>query len=164
MSTRREFLLGCSAVSASVGLVPLSLKGSLLAEADLGAISLSTWEDLIRTEFTLDEGIHSGRRLILESVERPRGSLQGIAPTSNDGRGGEWESFSLLFRSVGLEAGLSQNTYAFRHARLGKLQIFIVPVGEPAPQGRLHEAVFNRLLKPGSIHQGARPAIDSKLS
>ena len=52
--------------------------------------------------------------------------------------------FSLLFRGPSGPA-LAQQIYAFEHDRLGRFDLFIVPVGQDA-QGLAYEAVFNRLV------------------
>jgi hypothetical protein len=50
------------------------------------------------------------------------------------------QGFSLLFRAAG-NAPLSQDTYTVRHGSLGKLGMFLVPVG-PAGGSQQIEAVF----------------------
>ncbi len=160
MSTRRDFLLGCSAFAASASLVPLSVMGAVPRAVDLDAISLSSWEDQINTEFVLEEGACAGRRLVLEAVERSPGSQQYVTVEAGSARRQCVESFSLLFRVLGSGEDLPQNTYTFRHARLGTLQVFIVPMGEKPRSGRLHEAVFSRIVRPGTIAQGNHAAID----
>ena len=53
------------------------------------------------------------------------------------------EKFSLLFRGDAIRP-LGQNTYAFEHARIGRFEMFIVPIGRE-DQGQCHyEAVFHR--------------------
>ena len=49
--------------------------------------------------------------------------------------------FSLIFRGP-LQPVLPQRIYALEHERLGRLEIFIVPVG-PEGGGMNYEAVFN---------------------
>jgi hypothetical protein len=51
------------------------------------------------------------------------------------------EPFSLFFRS-GTPVVLPQRIYPFTHEALGKLDIFVVPVGRD-PQGVVYQAVFN---------------------
>src|SRR5688572_24117227 len=50
--------------------------------------------------------------------------------------------FSLLFRAAARPA-LAQGLYSMRHALLGDLHLFIVPVQETA-DGRYYEAIFSR--------------------
>lgn len=160
MSTRRDFLLGCSAFAASASLVPMPVLGAVPRAAELDAISLSSWEDQINTEFVLEGGNCAGRRLVLEAVERCPGSQQFVTPAVGSVRRECLERFSLLFRAVGSGDDLPQNTYTFRHAHLGTLQVFIVPMGERARPGRLHEAVFSRIARPGTIARGKHAAIN----
>ncbi|MCM3876751.1 MAG: hypothetical protein NEA02_10065 [Thermoanaerobaculia bacterium] len=49
--------------------------------------------------------------------------------------------FSLVFRGP-MKPVLPQRTYALEHASLGRLEIFIVPIG-PDASGMRYEAVFN---------------------
>jgi hypothetical protein len=51
------------------------------------------------------------------------------------------EPFSLIFRSASAVV-LPQRIYPFKHASMGALNIFIVPVGRE-PQGIVYQAVFN---------------------
>ncbi len=51
------------------------------------------------------------------------------------------EPFSLIFRS-GIPVVLPQRIYPFKHESLGKLDIFIVPIGRD-PNGVVYQAVFN---------------------
>lgn len=52
------------------------------------------------------------------------------------------EQFSILFCGPDGQV-LPQRIYRLRHADLGTLELFLVPVGRD-PQGVLYEAVFNR--------------------
>jgi hypothetical protein len=52
------------------------------------------------------------------------------------------ESFSLIFRGP-LDERLRQRTYQMTHHALGKLELFLVPVGKD-DGARYYEAVFNR--------------------
>ena len=49
--------------------------------------------------------------------------------------------FSLVFRGP-LSPVMPQRTYALEHASLGRLEIFLVPIG-PDADGMRYEAVFN---------------------
>lgn len=164
MSTRRDFLLSCSAVAVAASFTPMSTMAAVPVAADLDAISISRWEDQINTEFLLEDVAHAGRRLVLESVERFTGSRAGVALPEGSEHKERCDCFSLLFRVVGPGDDLPQNTYSFRHSRLGRLQVFIVPVGAAADAGRLHEAVFNRQLSPGPITQGIHTLVDPIIS
>lgn len=56
------------------------------------------------------------------------------------------ESFSLMFRGP-LTPFVPQGTRILRHAELGEMAIFLVPVGQEK-DGFQYEAVFNKLLQP----------------
>lgn len=49
--------------------------------------------------------------------------------------------FSLVFRSPGERRHAAQRIYTVRHAELGTLEIFLVPIG-PDERGMRYEAVF----------------------
>jgi hypothetical protein len=56
-----------------------------------------------------------------------------------------YEAFSLVFRGPA-DVRLEQATHRFKHAELGELDLFIVPIRR-AQDGLYYEAVFN-LLRP----------------
>lgn len=58
-----------------------------------------------------------------------------------DGSGPRRSPFSLIFRGP-LAPVMPQRTYGLEHASLGRLEIFIVPIG-PDASGMRYEAVFN---------------------
>ena len=67
--------------------------------------------------------------------------------TEASGAGARHESFSLLFDGPA-DRPLAQRTYPFEHERLGRFDLFIVPVGNE--RGRMqYQAVFNRLRRGG---------------
>ena len=70
----------------------------------------------------------------------PSQSLELIEATRSDSTG---QQFSLLFRGDAIQP-LDQNTYSFQHPRLGRFEMFIVPIGRPAGTHCYYEAVFNR--------------------
>jgi hypothetical protein len=55
------------------------------------------------------------------------------------------EQFSLLFRGPRTPK-LGQSLYTLEHEKLGKLELFLVPVG-PDSVGMGYQAVFNRMRK-----------------
>ena len=57
--------------------------------------------------------------------------------------GPQFEQFSVMFRGGPANAHLSQAIYALEHAKLGRIELFLVPVG-PDAKGMRYEAVFNR--------------------
>lgn len=70
--------------------------------------------------------------------------LVAVTPYTADGTledpGGERRSFSLIFRGPP-EPQLAQATIPLRHATLGTMEIFVVPIGRDA-DGVRYEAVF----------------------
>jgi hypothetical protein len=58
------------------------------------------------------------------------------------------EAFELVF-AAGAEPALAQGTYTALHPRLGRFDLFLVPVDPPgagrAPGGRRYSATFNRI-------------------
>lgn len=67
-----------------------------------------------------------------------------LIEVSDEHRTGVQSTFSLLFRGP---AGrpLAQRTYHLRHATLGDMAVFLVPVGRD-DAGLHYQAVFNRLV------------------
>ena len=102
------------------------------AAAALHAAPAGTWASQFRA--------HVGSSFAIDEVSQ-RVRLASIAeqPT-RDGV----EQFSLLFHgSAGMP--ISHGIYTFRHAALGRLELFITPVGAPAVTP-VYEACFSRHL------------------
>lgn len=95
---------------------------------DLGELTLSTFEPLVGDRFTVDAKTPAGLEVVLESA-----TAAGAWPGGRD-------PFSLLFLGPG-EPLLPQATYALRHAGLGVLEIFLVPIARAA-DGVRYEAIF----------------------
>ena len=93
------------------------------------------FEACLEGAFTLN--VENGPGLCLELVEV---TSLGVRQLRNDG-GEEIESFTLLFRGP-LEPVLPQAIYPLENARLGHLDVFVVPVGRDEG-GVSYEAVFN---------------------
>lgn len=85
----------------------------------------------VTERFLVQSGLPDGFELVLIQVTEQQG-----APRQ--------EVFSLLFRGPA-ERPLGQGICPLEHERLGRLAIFLVPVGRDEA-GLLYEAVFNRLL------------------
>lgn len=95
----------------------------------LDRLTCADFEALVGTPFELDAGV---------AGPVPAELLEARAGASAGPRGG---GFSLLFRAATAD-GLQQGTYSLAHPRLGRLDVFLVPVGHEAG-GLLLEAVFN---------------------
>jgi len=66
--------------------------------------------------------------------------LAAVTDNSNQ----QVEQFSLLFMGP-ISSPLGQGTYAFLHAKMGRQELFIVPIG-PRDGKLAYEAVFARLI------------------
>ncbi len=93
---------------------------------DTLAVTAAAAEPHVGSAFTLWDGPEPVA-LTLSAVERV---------------GGLDDCFALVFRTA---AVLPQATYPVEHAVLGRVALFLVPVGRDAA-GALYEAVFNRTL------------------
>jgi hypothetical protein len=63
--------------------------------------------------------------------------------------GSKQERFSLMF-SGPADRFYPQGTYQLEHERIGKFNLFIVPIGKASDGRLLYEAAFNRLRAEGS--------------
>jgi len=82
---------------------------------------------------------HVGTRFAL--ADSATLAFELTAATPLDAQAPHDSRFSLILRGP-LQPALDQATYTFRHAQLGELTIFIVPVGCDAA-GMSYQAVFN---------------------
>jgi len=128
MTSRRKFIRGCSALAASAAIVPASVAAPLSwGKVSLAEIGFEAFAALVNS------------RWVLRKQNQEPQSLE-LVEAAGDGK-----KFSLLFRGDAARS-LLQDTYAFEHPRIGRFEMFIVPVGR-ADGSRCHyEAVFN--LKP----------------
>lgn len=138
MATRRRFIRDCSALAASVALLP----PCVIAAPQRGwAVSLADMPFA-----TLAAQVHS--RFVARDADEVAQSLELIEAGPAPGGGGVaaeegGETFSLLFRGDA-DRPLGQDTYAFEHARIGCFEMFIVPIGREDGGQCHYEAVFNR--------------------
>lgn len=84
----------------------------------------------------------SGPTVALELIE----ATQRATNPNARGMDATYEKFSLIF-SGPLEAPLEQRMYPFEHAKIGRFEIFIVPVASRDPKKRHYQAIFNRPVK-----------------
>lgn len=97
---------------------------------------------------TLDE---LNSRVFMECLHTPfRIEVPGAEPLTLEllaveekDYGPRFEQFSVLFRGGPKNAYLPQAIYPLEHAKLGRIELFLVPVG-PDEQGMRYQAVFNR--------------------
>ena len=142
MTTRRKFILQCSAVAAVAAVPSVSglISSHSLAEVSLNQIGFADFARLIGTHF---EVRHNESKIQLELSEASAGSRH-VTSGSAVGEIGH-EEFSLIFRGRG-DQPLGQMCYPFEHGKIGRFVMFIVPVGEPEAitDSRSYQAVFNR--------------------
>lgn len=137
MPTRRQFLRDCSIVATIASLTPTAVlaQGRGGGRGASGQLVFEQFAEQLNTVFSLRTGLRASRLLLVEANRLP-----ATAAGSDDARN---ERFCLLFRGPPHQP-FAQNTYAFEHPRLGRLDIFIVPIG--STEGTPHcyyEAVFN---------------------
>lgn len=160
MATRRRFIRDCSALAVSAAFSPslASAAPALLRDIPIAAIPLKELATLLGSVFVVAAGGPLGpQALELVGVEPRSGAVE---PSASAAPGpGRWEAFSLCFRGDPGKA-LSQDTYRFEHARLGRFEMFIVPVDRPDAHGCSYEAVFHR---PAPVPAAAPSAAPSGL-
>jgi hypothetical protein len=136
MQTRRKFLRDCSLAAVTASLAPvaaLAHPGSRIAgrkEPGFGQFARQ-----VNTPFL----VQTGSQLV-------RLVLAGVAPfsaASPDAEDAGNEKFSLRFRGP-VQQPLEQDMYQFDHRRLGRLEIFIVPIGSLDTTYCHYEAIFDR--------------------
>jgi hypothetical protein len=100
---------------------------------DLSTARLADFTPWVGTEFRVAAG--SGNAIALELVE--------AAPLTAGGTPPRPEPFSLIFRGP-QDGPLDQRIHALEHDRLGRLDLFLVPIG-PGTDGKgpYYQAVFN---------------------
>ena len=138
MSTRREFLLNCSALLASASFAPTAALAARprLHEVSLDQMSAAAFGNLLNTWFIVRDNSRIQTALQLAALEPADSSTEVMT-------GNRLESFSLFFTGDASQP-LRQNTYFFEHASMGRFAMFIVPVGPRNESRCLYEAIFNR--------------------
>jgi hypothetical protein len=97
-----------------------------------GRLDVTVWQGLVGQTFGMR--VADDRWLDMQLV-----TVQDLGRRPQPG--GELSCFSLVFRS-GIREHVPQATYTLRHAGLGTLDVFLVPIG-PDEVGMRYEAVFN---------------------
>ncbi len=135
MPTRRKFLRDCS-IAAAASFTP----AVVLAKPPMGRgiaanrFSLELFAGELDTVFRVLIGSASVRLALVEATRSP-----AAAPEAEDARN---ERFSLLFRGSVGEA-LPQDTHLLDHPRIGRMAMFLVPIGSLEASHRYYEAIFN---------------------
>lgn len=86
----------------------------------------------LRTKFRLHSGTDQFQEIELIEVREGR-------PVPGQ------EQFAIYFEGP-LEDAVGQGTYTLEHDRMGRFELFLVPIREDA-DGRTYEAVFNRFIQ-----------------
>ncbi|KPV52880.1 hypothetical protein SE17_12855 [Kouleothrix aurantiaca] len=89
----------------------------------------------VHQTFQIHYGARSGE-LAQRAVELI--DVSELAPAGATGR----EQFSLIFCDPDASAYLPQHIYPVEHETLGRMEIFLVPIG-PGPDGMRYQAIFS---------------------
>jgi len=96
---------------------------------DINAAKVTDFEPLRNEKLKLQAGEQDLELELIEAVN--------IGKAHGDRR----QPFSVLFRCEGQQEPLPQGTYPIEHAKLGRVELFLVPLG-PDKEGMQYEAVF----------------------
>ena len=141
MISRRRFVLRGATLATAAGLLPSTLVTAAAFARQIGfdPLSYAALAACVGTAFVVQA--EAGPMVALELIDaRKMSPAPRVAPNAPDAA---HEKFSLRFRGP-RHAALSQQTYSLEHRRLGRVEIFIVPMGSDADGNRFYEAVFNR--------------------
>jgi hypothetical protein len=133
--SRRAFLAGGASLAAIGAVSGVVSRGAaaVLHPARLKNLALrrSTFVPLVGQPFQIahDQG---SLTVVLREVS-------DLGPSVRPGAEGQ---FSLTFADAGLRSALPQETYSFSQPRLGRISLFIVPVGL-ARTAQLYQAIIN---------------------
>lgn len=100
---------------------------------DLYRLAKDDFDPHVGDRFELDLGADATLALELVSTH---------ALSADTVEGSQRAPFALVFRSPGESRHAPQQVYTLRHAELGELEIFLVPIG-PDEDGMRYEAVFS---------------------
>jgi hypothetical protein len=138
MSTRR-FFVKLATISGAAALLPdeLGAAARLSAAAAPSSGTRGRFLSQLGQPFLVEDGHGARVRLVLVEVSDP-------AVLGAPGLDGHPECFSASF--LGPADGLRQGTHAVANAGLGRLSLFLVPVGRPHEGAQRYEAAFNCLV------------------
>lgn len=141
MATRREFISSCSAFGASLALFPAPVIASSRRSRALSLddIPCEAFAAALNSWFLLRAMDGIAQKLQLVEIEPAFLDNQQYLLAEDASH----EKFSLLFRGSAAYP-LGQNTYQFEHLRIGRFEMFIVPIGWIDTRHCHYEAVFNR--------------------
>jgi hypothetical protein len=138
MTSRRQFLTGCSALTLTASLAPAACLSAFLPvrKVSLDQISFADFSAQVDTVFRVAQ-----KPLELKLVEAKL--MPTFHPPNRIAADAGNEKFSLLF-SGAKDTALTQDTYFFEHAGIGRFEIFIVPVASRDSSRSYYQAIFNR--------------------
>lgn len=145
MSTRRKFIVNCSAAVAALALAPLTaLKapaGGARTFQLVDEMSGSDWAAQAATRFQarLASGQTVELQLLKVRLGRTFPSQLGRRPPAD----ANFEKFSLIF-SGPKDVLLDPAIHRFEHAQLGRFEMYVGPVGTTDAGSVRYETVFNR--------------------
>jgi hypothetical protein len=147
MTSRRQFLSGCSTLALAAAVSPAALSAASVFGREAGPelLTYKAFSKCLNSTFILHREAEQDVRLELTDAceQQPSGFETALAADASH------EKFSLMFRGP-QTAVLPQNTYTFEHGRLGRFEMFIVPVGVQNQTHGCYEAIFNRPLDGGT--------------
>ena len=138
MSSRRQFLTGCSALTLTVSLAPAVCFSALLPvrKVTLDQIRFADFSEQVDTFINVAE-----KSVELKLVEAKL--MPTFHPPNRMAADASNEKFSLLFSGAKAPA-LTQDTYIFEHAGIGRFEMFIVPSAIRDSSRSYYQAIFNR--------------------
>jgi hypothetical protein len=104
-------------------------------------LSLAEFEKNLNSNFEVTP--EGGPRVRLKLVEAQAAARRNSNKAERRGGDAGNEKFSLIFKGPRSQL-LPQDTYRFRHAQLGELCLFIVPVLSRNRRHYVYQAIFNR--------------------
>lgn len=138
MTSRRQFLTGCSALTLTASLAPAACLSAFLPvrKVSLDQIRFADFSAQVNTDFVVAQ-----MPVKLKLVEAKL--LPTFHPPTRIAVDASNEKFSLLFLGA-KDPALTQDTYGFEHAGIGRFEMFIVPVASKDANRSYYQAIFNR--------------------
>ena len=142
MKPRRTFLLHCSTLAAGAFVMPSAmLAAPSLSRGNTVHSGLAEFARNLNTSFDV---VYEGEaKVALKLVEAQGAARRSASKAARRGGDEGNEKFSLIFQGPRNRL-LAQDTYRLRHAELGELSLFIVPVLSRNRRHYVYQAIFNR--------------------
>jgi uncharacterized protein DUF6916 len=153
MTNRRQFLTGCSTLALAAAFPPPAISAATVfrRKPALGQLTYEAFSKCVGSSFILLRGAKPAVALELANARQQEPSRFESANAPDAGH----ERFSLMFCGPHSDV-LPQDTYSFEHGRLGRFEMFIVPMGVKEETHCYYQAVFNRPLGVGDCLALAR--------